>query len=297
MKKVTNALIIGLFAMVNLFGQTKPEIRFETMNVDTPIEELSYHYLLAHKVFLRAKPSLKAKRLGVLDIGTRMIVREESEHSQEINGIKSNWYRVSVGDASGWVWGGMIAQKAFGSGADYQVKFVYGLESNTISEAGVPYTKYQIRAFKNGVQLDKVVLDSLSAFPADVRNIGNKGLFNVEDIITLDLADLNTGHTVGKSYVFWNNGRFANVANLKDEETDAYAKSEYFVFPSDMQGIKSTLELKTTLITKNVTPGNSDQGYLKKQTSSFYTWNGHQLTRKEHIPVISENTVANALQR
>lgn len=292
-----SVLVVCLIALAKMFGQTAPEVHFETMSAETPVEELSYEYLLAHKVFLRAKPSLKAKRLGVLDIGTPMVLREKSKYAQEINGIKSNWYRVSVGDATGWVWGGMIAQKAFGSGADYKVKFVYGLESNTVTEAGINETKYQLRAFKNGIQLDKVVLDSLSAFPLGIKNIGNKGLFNVEDIITLDLADLNTGHRIGKSYIFWNNGRFANVANLRDQETDSYAKSEYFVFPSDMQGIKSTLELKTTIIDKNVTLENEKVAQHKKRTSSFYTWNGYKLIEKEHIPVISENAIVSTLHR
>lgn len=298
MKNVKRSvLVVCLFAIAKIFGQTPPEVHFETMSMETPVEELTYQYLLAHKVFLRDTPSLKAKRLGVLDIGTRMVLRKKSKHAQEINGIKSNWYRVSVGEATGWVWGGMIAQKAFGSGADYKVKFVYGLESNVVTEAGVSETKYQLRAFKDGVQLDKVVLDSLSAFPIGVKNIGNKGLFNVEDIITLDLADLNTGHTIGKSYVFWNNGRFTNVANLKDQETDAYAKSEYFVFPSDMQGIKSTLELKTTITDKNAVLENEKVQPLKKWTSSFYTWNGYKLTQKEHIPVISEDIIVSTLHR
>ncbi|GAB5472028.1 MAG: hypothetical protein Mars2KO_01270 [Maribacter sp.] len=298
MKNVKRSvLVVCLFALAKMFGQTAPRVHFETMSVETPVEELSYQYLLAHKVFLRDKPSLKAKRLGVLDIGTRMVVREKSKHAQEINGINSNWYRVTVGEATGWVWGGMIAQKAFGSGADYKVKFVYGLESNTVTEAGINETKYQLRAFKDGVQLDKVVLDSLSAFPLGIKNIGNKGLFNVEDIIALDLADLNTGHTIGKSYIFWNNGRFTNVANLRDQVTDAYAKSEYFVFPSDMQGIKSTLELKTTITDKNGTLEKEKIEQRKKWTSSFYTWNGYQLLKKEHIPVISENVVVSTLHR
>lgn len=267
------------------------------MSMETPVEELSHQYLLAHRVFLREKPSLKAKRLTVLDIGTRMILREESEKSQEINGIKSNWYRVTVRNATGWIWGGMIAQDAFGSEADYEVKFVYGLESNTTTEAGVNETKYQLRAFKDGVQLDKIVLDSLAAMPVAIENIGNKGLFNVEDIIALDLIDFNSGNFTGKSYVFWNNGKFTNVANLRDYETDSYAKSEYFVFPSDMRGIKSIVELKTTILDKNLASKNGIARYPKKRTSSFYTWNGHKLVKKTSTPIISEHVVASTLHR
>jgi hypothetical protein len=292
-----SALIVCLFAFAQIFGQTAPEVRFETMSMETPVEELSYQYLLAHKVFLREKPSLKAKRLAVMDIGTRMVLREESETSQEVNGIKSPWYHVTVGNASGWVWGGMIAQKAFGSQASYGIKFVYGYDSSITNEAGVTDIKYQLRAFKGGVQLDKMVLDSLVAIPTEIKNIGNKGLFNVEDIITLDLADVNSGDAIGKSYVFWNNGRFTNVANLKDHATDTYAKSEYFVFPSDMEGIRSIVELKTTITDKRAALENEMVKQDTKRISSFYTWNGYKLAKKEQAPVISEDAVVSTIHR
>ena len=344
-------MILCMLAIAKSFGQTIPEVRFETMDMQIPVEELSYQYLLGHKVFLREKPSLKAKRLAVLDIGTRLVLREESENPQEINGITSPWYRTTVGNVTGWIWGGMIAQDAFGSGADYEVKFVYGLESNTTTEHGVNETKYQLRAFKDGVQLDKIVLDSLAAIPVAIENIGNKGLFNVEDIIAIDLIDSNFGYMTGTSYVFWNNGKFTNVANLRDYETDSYAKSEYFVFPSDMRGIKSILELKTTIVDKRrayadpvepldeisvedkvakrdkitsgdklvlgdevllgneleyrakVVPGNQAVNMNRiakqytKRTSTFYTWNGYELIKKEFTPVASEDAVASTLHR
>ena len=289
-------LIIGFFTISNMFGQKHPEVRFDTTAMETPLEEISYQYLLAHRVFLREKPTATSKRLGVLDIGTRMIIREEDDRPQEINGISSRWYRVTVNNATGWVWGGMIAQEAFGSDADYEVKFVYGLESSVISETGTRHTQYQLRAFKDGVQLDKIVLDSLADIPLAIKNIGNKGLFNVEDIIALDLIDLNTGIATGKSYVFWNNGKFTNIANLKDYETDSYIKSEYFVFPSDMRGIKSIVELKTT-ITDKVAVSANDMEMQTSRTSSFYVWNGRELTEKKFDRVIKGNAVANNTDR
>ena len=285
-----SALFLCLFAMVNVFAQ-KEQVEFEIMDKEIPAEELTYEYLLAHKVFLREKPSVRSKKVTLLDIGTKMVLWEKSLYAKEIDGIKSHWYRVTTGDQTGWVWGGMIAQKSFGSIADNQVKFVYGYESSTKNEAGVIETAYQLRAFKNGQQLDKIVFDSLYATPVHIENHGSLGLFNVEDVITVDLADADTGYQIGKSYVFWNNGRFKKVADLIDYADTNYLKTEHFVFPSDMQGVKSTILLKTT-ITKNIKSLNDA---LAQDNVEFittpYVWNGSKLIKKEEVREIKDDAV------
>ncbi|MGC1514330.1 MAG: SH3 domain-containing protein [Maribacter sp.] len=286
-----SALILCVFAFVNTFAQHVQEVQFEVMDKNVPVEEVSYAYLLAHKVFLREKPSVRSDKVALLDIGTKMILWEKSLYAKEINGIKSNWYRVTAGEQTGWVWGGMIAQKSFGSIADNQVKFVYGLESSTTNEAGVVDTKYQLRAFKNGNQLDKIVLDSLASIPSEIKNLGSQGLFNVEDIITIDLTDTDTGHDVGKSYVFWNNGRFKNVANLIDYADAGYLKTETFVFPSDMNGVKSTVLLKTTITNNKLAV---DHGKTQDNVTFIttpYSWNGYTLFKKEEAPEVSNTIV------
>ncbi|WP_339724427.1 SH3 domain-containing protein [Maribacter stanieri] len=286
-----SALFLCLFAFINMFAQSAQEVEFEIMDKEIPAEELTYEYLLAHKVFLREKPSVRSEKISLLDIGTKMVLWEKSLYAKEINGIKSHWYRVTTGDQTGWVWGGMIAQKSFGSIADNQVKFVYGYESIALNASGVAEAKYQLRAFKNGVQLDKMVLDSLGAIPVHIENHGSLGLFNVEDVITVDLADSDSGYQVGKSYIFWNNGRFKKVASLIDYADTNYMKTESFVFPSDMQGVKSTILLKTT-ITKNIKT--LDDAFSQNNVEFIttpYTWNGSKLMKKEKAQAITKDAI------
>ncbi len=287
-----SALMICLFAFAQLFAQNTPEVQFETMHTETPEAELQYEYLMAHKVFLRAKPSVKGKKIGILNIGTPMVLWEKSKNTEQLNGIKSNWYRVTAGTQTGWVWGGMIAQKAFGSEADYRVKFVYGLEASSINEHGIAENRYQLRAFKNGHQLDKIVLDSLVSTPCAVENIGNKGLFNVEDIIKLDVADKHTGANIGKSYVFWNNGKFTNIANLMDYSDAFYTKTESFVFPSDMEGTRSTVALKTVIVDNNMVPESGLLASQKRHITTAYGWNGYKLSKKGDDHGVSNTSVA-----
>lgn len=286
-------LVLSLFAFANMFAQTAPEVQFETNTTATAIEDVSYEYLLAHRVHLRETPSLKSKRVTALNIGTRLSLWEKSANYEEINGIKSHWYKARAGEVEGWVWGGMIAQKTLGSQSNYDVKFVYGYESMNMNAEGVFEKKHQLRAFKNGREIDKIVFDGPEAVAMEIKNIGNKGLYNVDDILTLDIPSVEHGSPIGQLYIFWNNGKFQNVASLIDYSDVSYSKSESFVFPSDMEGLKSTIILETT-ITNHCAVNEGDIATSnKKLVASFFTWDGHKLVLKEALPTISKDIAFN----
>lgn len=284
--------VLSLFAAASLFAQTAPEVQFETSTDSTLVEEVSYEYLMAHRVHLRENPSLKSKKLAVLDIGTKLVLQEKSANYEELDGIKSHWYKVQIGKEKGWIWGGMIAQKTFGSQANFDVKFVYGLESVKMNEEGIMEEKHQLRAFKNGRQIDKIVFDGHGSVAMNIKNIGNKGLFNVEDILTFTIPGDKKTSTVGQLYIFWNNGKFTNVASLIDYSNAAYTKSEAFVFPSDMEGIKSTIVLETLITDYNVEAKGKAASENTKMVVSFYTWDGYKLSQREALPPISTDIVS-----
>ncbi len=283
-------LALCIFVFFNVTGQTLPEVRFNVLKDTMDTEKVSYEYLLGHKVFLREGPSKKSKKLTILNIGTKLILTDKSQNQEAINGIRSHWYQVIVGEKKGWVWGGLIAQKALGSQANYDVKFVYGLESFKTNDEGVWEEKYQIRAFKKGIQIDKIVFDGHQFQPLEIKNIGNKGLFNVEDILTLSVSDGPDSISEGKMYVFWNNGKFTYVANLIPTVASTYTKSESFVFPSDMEGMKSTIILKTKITDYQ----NLENGKITDNSSlltSLYTWNGYKLSKKKVAPIGSNDII------
>ncbi|WP_346881793.1 SH3 domain-containing protein [uncultured Algibacter sp.] len=293
MKNLKNSIVaICLFAFVSMFAQTNPKVNFKTVTPETAINDISYQYLLGDKVFLRETPSRDAKRLAILSIGTKLMLCDKSEEEEIINGISSHWYEVKVGEYTGWVWGGLIAQKTFGSQAYHNVKFAYGFERANVNEDGSLEQKHQLRAYKNGVQVGKIVFDGHQSTALNMENIGNKGLYNVEDIIALDVPGTNDAQSKGKMYIFWNNGRFTNVATLMDHANTSYSKTESFVFPSDMEGKKSTITLKTFITTHKAVAENDKATSEKELIVSLYKWDGNKLVPKEVLPTISNNTMA-----
>ena len=286
--------ILSLLTLTFGFAQITPEVHFKTVDQATPIEEVTYKYLLGDKVFLRETPSLKSKKLAVLNIGTKLVLREKTNDYEIINGIKSNWYRVNVGADEGWVWGGLIAQKTFGSQTYHNVKFVYGYASVTTNAHGILKNKHQLRAYKNGIELDRIVFDGYKAIPLHIENMGNKGLFNVEDIIAIDIPEGKTNVSTGKTYIFWNNGKFTHVASLKNYSNKNYSKSESFIFPSDMEGQKNSIVLKTHITTHNTNIEN-DAADKKEYITSFFKWDGYKLVKKEDPPIVPNINIASNL--
>ena len=294
MKNVKKSiLVLSMCTVATLFGQTTAEVQFETNTDSTAIEEVSYEYLLAHRVHLREQPSLTAKRVTALNIGTRLSLWEESANYEELNGVKSHWYLARIGSLEGWVWGGMIAQKTLGSQTDYDVKFVYGLESVRMNDEGSVEERHQIRAFKNGRELDKYVFDGYGDNLMEIQNVGSKGLSNVDDILTLDIPSVEHASPIGTMYLFWNNGKFQNVASLIDYSTATYSKSESFVFPSDMEGLKSTIILETTISDHNGAVASEGTKGNRKLVVSFFGWDGHKLIQKEALPAIATDLAVN----
>ncbi len=285
--------ILWMIVMANSFAQTTPEVNFATMENQVFPEEVSYQYLLADKVFLRDCPTTDCKKRAVLDIGSKLILWEKSKNQETINGITSNWYRVSTADQKGWLWGGFIAQHSFGSQAEPNVKFVFGLESSLVDPNGVQVKSYQMRAFKQGIQLDKIVFAAKEIQPWGVKNIGNKGLYNVEDIITLFTpCNDSFGCATNMNYMFWNNGKFYHVANLVETLDAAYSESEAFIFPSDMEGKTGKIIKRSGKLDSQQAIDDTSGKIKRKMTETYYIWDGYKLLESDIAPTILAYEIA-----
>lgn len=212
MKNLKNTVLaIILLVSANVFAQSE-EVTFDTYQTS---KANASKYLLANDVALRDCPSSYCEKLTTIKIGTHVRLMEKSESPSTVNGVTSSWYKIKMGPQTGWIWGGLISQTTLKSQADAQVKFVFGEEA-TIDEVGLVTEKfYQIRAIKNGVEIDKILIKGTNVDYADVKNLGNKGLQNVDDVIALQNADSESYDVKdGTLYVIWKNNKFHQTSSL-----------------------------------------------------------------------------------
>ena len=201
-------------------------------------EEVEPAYVLGSDVALRVSPKMDGALVTELSVGTKLSLEERGADTLVHNGIGSAWYRVKAGKVEGWIWGGNIAQRTFGSTADPTVKFVAGIDHI------VPCTavdridfSYRIVALREGRELDRIVVRSFSWFFGEVTNHGDRGLKNVDDVITVEVPCVGgCGCSAGDVVIFWSGGKFHHVADLTGSPDGAYSTGTDFIYPADMEG-------------------------------------------------------------
>ncbi len=225
LKNTFAALILVVTA--NVFAQT-PEVEFDTYSES---KQNASKYLLADDVAMRDCPSTYCEKLTTIRIGTNVRLLEKTEESQELNGITSRWYKVKMGPQEGWIWGGLISQKTFVSQANAEVRFVFG-------EAGYnsdDEKQYQLRAVKNGVELDKMIIASNALHYANVQNIGNEGIEGIDDIIVLSTITESCDVASESLYVVWKDNTLQKTKNLVATAETLSAEDTCYLFYSEIK--------------------------------------------------------------
>lgn len=208
--KQSMALLIFLIA-TGLMAQNK-EVEFD---VYTNSATKASRYLLADDVALRDCPSVQCEQLTTLNIGTYVRLLAKTETPQTINNVCSRWYKIKMGPQIGWIWGGLIAQKTMVSTIDPELKFLFG----EAGESTDGQQQYQIRAVKNGAELDQLVFTAYQILPKEVA------LDSVqEDTPTQDLIRIHPELSEA-FYIIWEQGRLQLVESdtvYLTEASDAY---------------------------------------------------------------------------
>ncbi len=184
-------LIVAVcFIASDVYSQTK-EVEFDVYSTSAT---KASKYVLADDVSLRDCPSVQCEQLTTINIGTNVRLLAKSDTPHTINGIKSRWYKIKMGPQVGWVFGGMISQKTLASSTNPEIKFLIG-------EAGYDFKgnkQFQVRAIKNGVQIDKIVFRSKRLNHENISLVNQKEAKLNGDVIALDDRVDNASYIVFK---------------------------------------------------------------------------------------------------
>lgn len=192
-KRIVQSILIAAVLLIasDVFSQSK-EVEFE---VYTNSATKASKYLLGDDVALRDCASVHCEQLTTINIGTNVRLLAKSSTPQTINGVTSRWYKIKMGPQVGWIFGGMISQKTMISNTNPEVKFVFG-------EAGFDFKgnkQFQVRAIKNGVEIDKLVFQSSKLNRDEIALMNQKDTKTNSDVITLSDSVDNTSYIVFKN--------------------------------------------------------------------------------------------------
>ena len=274
------ALAPLLFLMSTLTQAQDPVFAYHTPRTQYLFpEEADPAYVLFTDAPVHAEPAADAPVLLKATAGEVVEVLEATEDTLVLNGVMSHWYRVALRNVEGWTWGGNLAQRTFGSHGDPTVKFVAGIDHVTPSETGRYDFSYRLVAVKNGRELDRIVVRSFAWGFEELRDHGNRGLRNVDDVVTLSVPCVGgCGCTTGEVVVFWSGGRFHHVADLMGTPDGEFSENVGFVYPSDMEGEANTIVRVTSTHEEpeaaEEVPARSLTRILRKE---YLRWDGRAL--------------------
>jgi len=215
-------ILAMLFIASDIYAQDK-EVEFD---VYTNSAAKASQYLLGDDVAFRDCASVQCEKLTTLKIGTNVRLLAKSETPQTINGITSRFYKIKMGPQVGWIWGGLISQKTMVSQINPEIKFVFG-------EAGVDYKGYkrfQIRAVKNGKEIDKIFVKSETLNHDLVSIINKQDNTYGTDVITLcnpdaESCDVNSSN----SYIVFKNNKLMQTTTLVALQKIEFQQDNYAV--------------------------------------------------------------------
>ena len=242
-------------------------------------QETQREYILRSDVAMRTAPIASAGLVAPLSAGAPVTIEERSAEELQLQGLTSAWYRVVSGSNTGWVWGGHIAQRSFGSNTDATVKFVGGIDHITPSDTGIADHSYRIVALRNGKEVDRIVVRTFAHGFDEVNNHGNLGVPLVDDIITLRVPCIGgCGCTTGEVVVFWSGGSFHKVADLMGSPDGAYSTNVSFIYASDMEGIATTIIRVISDYQDPPDDENANMSYITRFVRREYLrWDGRKL--------------------
>lgn len=216
-------ILAMLFIASDIYAQNQ-EVEFE---VYTNSAAKASQYLLGDDVALRDCASVHCEKLTTISIGTHVRLLAKSEHSQIINGVTSRFYKIKMGPQVGWIWGGLISQKTMVSQMNPEIKYMFG-------EAGVDYKGYkrfQIRAVKNGEEIDKIYVKSEFLTHDLVSIINKQDNTYGTDVITLCNPDSESCDvTSSNSYIVFKNNKLMQTTTLVALEKIELQQDNYAVF-------------------------------------------------------------------
>ena len=97
--------------------------------------------------------------------------------------------------------------------------------------------QYQIRAFKEGEELDRLSILCPSNYFTEIENVGSKGIKGVQDVIRMYVpCEGGCGCTTGYSYVFWDGKQLVHAGDFLGTADADYSEDVSLIFPSEMQG-------------------------------------------------------------
>ena len=218
--------------LTSYFGFSQSDLTGDEIQHDFQVGEQVF--VFGDNVKLRSAPRIESEVLELLKIGEWVKIIEKTEFSWPYKGYDSPFYKVKYDTVEGYILGGLLAvEKKTIAGNTYFFAFSKERERPHLNIRHVIQGKYA----EQRVPLAHTHLS--------IRSIGNKGLYDLDDILYIDYAPKVSGSEAGGIYFFIQGHNLYKIGQLSEiSDSDRFHQFETFIFPNDENGIPETILLK-----------------------------------------------------
>lgn len=186
-------------------------------------QENDVEVLYGDNVVLRKKPSIDARAIDTLLIGSEVTILKNTKEKITVNGRESNWYKVETNKGTGYIAGGLISMTSREFNGGTYLVITAGSEFEP---------KFRVRYLKKGEYYGKEGRLGHSSFQLEVEE--NKGLDGVEGMLTIKLFAESCGTDGGIHYIFNNGEKLFNAIHCRSvSDGGVFWFSEKLEFPEE----------------------------------------------------------------
>lgn len=227
----------------------------------------STEHIFANDVKFRKGPDTNSDVIGLLKIGSKIKIIEQSELTQEFDGIEYNWYEIDFNGKTGYVLGALISMRNLTTADNRNLYFQ--IKSDDDGRIAI-----KIRHKLNETEYKESTFGLIgNEFSIDLLN--NNGLRNIKNIIAINYLSEACGVEGGVSYIFWDGSNLKHIANLSSiSEAGMFYYEEKFVFPNQPEGVENKLVYEVERGTIEDEATNWVKTYKEKRE---YVWTGREL--------------------
>ena len=268
-----NLIVVIMVSLFTITTQAQNSISY-----NRPHQDRKTAYLLADRVNIRAKASPKATVIAQLPIGKKVkILSTRVGESLTINGYKQKWCKVEFKDNQkikrGFVWAGLLSLIAIKK----EEQFLFGVEK-IVSKKFMNDYMVQLRAAKNGKELDKIVFKAIGddANYLNYKITDGKGLKNVKNIIKISFSADICDYPNGSAYIFWTGKQFimAGDDDKMQPSVGCFYDNIELVFPTDKGGKSGKM-----IAVRTYHDEEENENSKPKVTKTVFHWDGKQMKR------------------
>lgn len=227
----------------------------------------STEQIFANDVKFRKEPDTNSDVIDLLKIGAKIKILEQSELTQEFDGIESNWYKIEFNGKTGYVLGALISMRNLTTTDNKNLYFQIKSDENGRITVKIRHKLNETEYKENTFFLIG------NEFSVDLLN--NKGLQNVKNIVAINYLSEACGVEGGVSYIFWDGSNLKHIADLSSiSDAGIYYYQEKFIFPNQPEGVNGKLVYEVERGTIEDEETNWVKTYKEKRE---YAWTGTEL--------------------